>query len=125
MLTIDVEKTGDVAVVRCGGRIVRGEEVRALRNAVVSEKQSRIVVLDLSDVESLDAGGLTTLLSLHQWAQSRRVQLKLVNPSHFVREMLVRTKLDHVFDISTLDHALYVLSGAGCRHTRLAAACQA
>jgi len=125
MLTIDVEKTGDVAVVRCGGRIVRGEEVRTLRNAVVSEKESRIVVLDLSDVESLDAGGLTTLLSLHQWALSRRVQLKLVNPSHFVREMLVRTRLDHVFDISTLDHALYVLSGSECRHIRPAAVCQA
>ncbi|MGA8150378.1 MAG: STAS domain-containing protein [Terriglobales bacterium] len=122
MLTIDVEKTGDVAVVRCGGRIVRGEEVRTLRHAVVSEKESRIVVLDLSDVETLDAGGLTTLLSLHQWARSRGVQLKLVNPSHFVREMLVRTKLDHVFDISTFDHALYVLSGADCRHSRLAAA---
>ena len=84
MLTIDVEKTGDVAVVRCGGRIVRGEEARMLRSAVVSEKNSRIVVLDLSEVESLDAGGLTTLLSLHQWALSRGVQLKLVNPTHFV-----------------------------------------
>jgi len=123
MLTIDVEKTGDVAVVRCGGRIVRGEEVRTLRNAVVSEKESRIVVLDLSDVETLDAGGLTTLLSLHQWARSRGVQLKLVNPSRFVREMLVRTQLDHVFDISTLDHALYVLSGAECRHSRWVATC--
>ena len=125
MLTIDVEKTGDVAVVRCGGRIVRGEEVRTLRNAVVSERDSRIVVLDLSDVETLDAGGLTTLLSLHQWARSRGVQLKLVNPSHFVREMLGRTKLDGVFDISTLDHALYVLSGAECRHSRSAVTCTA
>ena len=123
MLTIDVEKTGDVAVVRCGGRIVRGQEVRTLRSAVVSERDSRIVVLDLSDVETLDAGGLTTLLSLHQWARSRGVQLKLVNPSHFVREVLVRTHLDHVFDISTLDHALFVLGGNPCSHARLMATC--
>lgn len=123
MLTIDVEKTGDVAVVRCEGRIVRGEEVRTLRSAVVSEKDSRIVVLDLSEVESLDAGGLTTLLSLHQWARSRGVQLKLVNPSRFVREVLARTQLDHVFDISTLDHALFVLGGSSSCSTRLAATC--
>ena len=123
MLTLDVEKNGDVAVVRLSGRIVRGEEVRSLRNAVVSEKDSRVVVLDLSDVESLDAGGLTTLLSLHQWARSRGVQLKLVNPSHFVHEILARTRLDHVFDISTFDHALYVLSGADARHARYAASC--
>jgi anti-anti-sigma factor len=123
MLTIDIERTGDVAVVRCGGRIVRGEEVRTLRSAVVSEKNSRIVVLDLSEVESLDAGGLTTLLSLHQWARSRGVQLKLVNPSHFVRDILARTRLDHVFDISALDHALIVLGGNPTCHTRLAATC--
>jgi|ERR1700722_291695 anti-anti-sigma factor len=121
MLTIDVEKSGDVAVVRCGGRIVRGQEVRALRSAVVSEKDSRIVVLDLSDVESLDAGGLTTLLSLHQWARSRAVQLKLVNPSHFVRDILARTHLDHVFDVSSLDHALFVLGRNPVCHTRLVA----
>src|SRR5579864_704223 len=123
MLTIDVEKTGDVAVVRCTGRIVRGAEVRTLRNAVFAEKDIRVVVIDLSDVETLDAGGLTALLSLQQWAQSRKVQLKLVNPSHFVNEVLTRTGLDHVFDISTFEHALFVLSAAHCHHSRFAAVC--
>ena len=120
MLTIDVEKTGDVAVVRCVGRIVRGAEVRTLRNAVFAEKDIRIVVIDLSDVEMLDAGGLTALLSLQQWAQSRKVQLKLVNPSHFVNEVLTRTGLNHVFDISTFEHALFVLSASECRHSKYA-----
>ncbi len=123
MLNVDVEKTGDVAVVRCVGRIVRGAEARTLRNAVFSEKEIRIVVIDLSDVETLDAGGLTALLSLQQWAASRKVQLKLVNPSHFVNEMLTRTGLDHVFDISTFDHALFVLSAPDCRHSKYAAVC--
>jgi len=122
MLTIDVEKTGDVAVVRCVGRIVRGAEVRTLRNAVFAEKDIRIVVIDLSDVEMLDAGGLTALLSLQQWAQNRNVQLKLVNPSHFVNEVLTRTGLDHVFDISTFEHALFVLAAHDCRHSKYAAA---
>jgi len=123
MLTIDVEKTGDVAVVRCNGRIVRGAEVRTLRNAVVSENDTRIVVLDLSDVEMLDAGGLTALLSLHQWARSRGVQLKLVNPTHFVHEVLTRTRLDRVFDISSFDHALFILAAPDCRHARYAVSC--
>jgi anti-anti-sigma factor len=123
MLTIDVEKTGDVAVVRCVGRIVRGAEVRTLKNAVFGENDIRIVVIDLSDVETLDAGGLTALLSLHQWARNRTVQLKLVNPSHFVNEVLTRTGLDRVFDISTFEHALFVLSAPDCRHSRYAAVC--
>jgi anti-anti-sigma factor len=122
MLTIDVEKTGDVAVVRCVGRIVRGAELGTLRNAVLAENDTRIVVIDLSDVEALDAGGLTALLSLRQWARNRNVQLKLVNPSHFVNEVLTRTGLDHVFDISTFEHALFVLSAPDCRHSRYAAA---
>jgi anti-anti-sigma factor len=122
MLTIDVEKTGDVAVVRCVGRIVRGAGIRTLRNAVFSEKDIRIVVIDLSDVEMLDAGGLTALLSLHQWARSRNVQLKLVNPSHFVNEVLTVTGLDHVFEISRFEHALFVLSAPDCRHAKYAAA---
>jgi anti-anti-sigma factor len=123
MLTIDVEKTGDVAVVRCVGRIVRGVEVGTLKNAVFSENDIRIVVIDLSDVEMLDAGGLSALLSLHQWARSRGVQLKIVNPSHFVNEVLTRTGLDQVFDISTFEHALFVLSAPDCRHLKYAAAC--
>jgi anti-anti-sigma factor len=122
MLTIDVEKTGDVAVVRCVGRIVRGAGVRTLRNAVFSERDMRIVVIDLSDVVMLDAGGLTALLSLQQWARSRNVQLKLVNPSHFVNEVLTVTGLDHVFEISRFEHALFVLSAPDCRHAKYAAA---
>src|SRR4029077_13884276 len=100
MLTIDTEKCGDVAVVRCSGRLVRGEGVCTLRNAVVTGKDTRIVVLDLSEVESLDAGGLTALVSLHHWTRNHGIQLKLVNPSHFVREMLECTHLDSVFDVS-------------------------
>jgi anti-anti-sigma factor len=122
MLTIDTEKTGNVAVVRCAGRLVRGEEVLALRRAVVCEGAMRVIVLDLSEVETLDAGGLSALVSLHEWALTKGVQLKLVNPSHFVREILVRTRLDRIFDISTFDHALLVLSGA-CEHAKLAARC--
>jgi anti-anti-sigma factor len=122
MLTIDVEKTGDVAVVRCVGRIVRGAGVRTLKNAVLSEKNVRIVVIDLSDVETLDAGGLTALLSLQQWAWNCNVQLKLVNPSHFVNEVLTRTGLNRVFEISKFEHALFVLSARDCHHAKHAAA---
>lgn len=121
MLTIDVEKTEDVAVVRCSGRIVRGEAVRTLRSAVVAEGNTRIVVLDLSEVETIDAGGLTALVSLHHWTGNRGIQLKLVNPSHFVNEMLERTGLNHVFEISSLHDALLVLSATGHEESKYAA----
>jgi anti-anti-sigma factor len=121
MLTIDIKKTSDVAVVRCSGRIVRGEEVCTLRNAVVSERDTRIVVLDLSEVESVDAGGLTALVSLHHWTRDRGIQLKLVNPSPFVHEMFERTRLNRVFAISSLHDALVVISGWDCRESQYGA----
>ena len=121
MLTVDVEKADDVAVVHCGGRLVRGAEVSTLRNAVVAEKATRIVVLDLSQLEFMDGGGLNALVSLHHWTRNHGIQLKLVNPSHLVSEMLTRTRLNRVFDISSLHDALKVLSGVDCHHSRYAA----
>jgi len=121
MLTIDVEKASDVAVVHCGGRLVRGAEVATLRNAVVSEKTARIMVLDLSQLEFMDGGGLNALVSLHHWTRNHGVQLKLVNPSRFVNEMLTRTRLNHVFEISSLHDALRVLGGGECYHSKYAA----
>ena len=77
MLTVKTERAGDVVVVKCAGRIVRGQEP-ALRNAVLAEKLARIVVLDLSDVESLDAGGLTLLVALHRWTDRRKASVDKV-----------------------------------------------
>lgn len=123
MLAIDVEKTEDVAVVRCNGRLVRGESVATLRNTVISERDTRIIVLDLSEVETIDAGGLTALVSLQHWTRGRGIQLKLVNPSPFVREILQRTGLDQVFDISSLRDAILVLSGTPRWQPRFAVSC--
>src|ERR1700738_512888 len=110
MLTVKSERAGDVAVIKCAGRIVRGQEA-ALRNAVLQEKLARVVVLDLSDVDSIDAGGLTLLVYLHRWTENNRTHLKLVNPQPFVHEMLTRTHLNCVFDISSFDDAVTVLCG--------------
>ena len=75
MLTIDVEKNGEVAVVHCSGRLVRGVEVSSLRNAVVSQQTTRLVIVDLSQVDFMDAGGLNALVSLYHWTRDHGVQL--------------------------------------------------
>ncbi len=121
MLSVSSETTGDVVVVRCGGRLVRGAEVDTLRKAVAAQADARIIVLDLSALESLDAGGLNELVGLHHWSRNHGIQLKLVNPSPFVHEMLTRTRLDHVFDISSLHDALFVLAGCECQQANSAA----
>jgi len=110
MLSVVRERAGDVVVVKCAGRIVRGQEAR-LRNAVLEEKHARFVVLDLSQVSSMDAGGLNLLVYLHRWIESHGAHLKVVDPRPFVREMLMRTHLNCVFEISSFHEALTVLCG--------------
>lgn len=109
MLNIAIENTVDVAILRCTGRIVRGEALQALRAAVVSRANSRMIILDLAQVEFLDAGGLALLLSLNEWTGRQGIQLKLTSPSKFVQKVLALTRLDHVFDISTLDQVVQTL----------------
>ena len=101
-LRIKFEPTSDVAVVRCGGRLVRGEALNFLRDAVTSLSGLRVIVLDLSEVEMLDGGGLGMLVFLHKWTRAAGIQLKLVNPSSLVLEMLTRTRLTSVFHVSSI-----------------------
>ena len=116
MLSVKSERAGDVAIIKIAGRIVRGHET-TLNSAVLAQKCSRVIVLDLTDVDTVDAGGLNLLVSLHRWTESNTIHLKLVNPRPFVHEMLTRTHLDCVFDISTFEHALVAL-GCECQHAQ-------
>ena len=114
MLRVKTERAGDVVVIKSAGRMVRGEEA-TLEASVLSQKGARVIVLDLSDVKTVDAGGLNLLVSLHRWAEANRAHLKLVNPRPFVHELLTRTHLDCVFDISSLGDALTVLGDCECK----------
>ena len=93
MLTVNVESISEVAVVRCSGRIVRGHETALLCSAM--QQESRNVVLDLTEVDAIDAAGVGALLSL----QAAGVYLKLLNPSRQVREILKVTRLNSIFEI--------------------------
>ena len=105
---ISTEQTGDVAVLQCSGRIVRAQALSLLKDAVTSLSQLRVVVLDLSEVEMLDAGGLGMLVFLHNWTRANGIQLKLVNPPKLVREMLERTGLTSVLHISSVEDVVEI-----------------
>ena len=108
-LHIKSEQAGDVAVRQCAGRIVRGEALQLLKDAVTSLRRPRVIVLDLSAVEMLDGGGLGMLVFLHCWTRDNGIQLKLANPSNFVREMLEQTGLTSFLHVSSVDDAVEVV----------------
>jgi anti-anti-sigma factor len=108
-LHYEIERLQDVAVVRCSGRMVRGAALDGFRRAIEQIDRLRVLVLDLSDVQQLDAGGLGTLLLVRRWAIQNSARLKLVNPPVFFRRVLEATKLTSVFEISSLKDALQIL----------------
>ena len=69
-LHIKSEQAGDMAVLHCAGRIVRGDSLHHLKVAVTSLPRMRVIVLDLSGVEMLDCGGLGMLVSLQCWTRN-------------------------------------------------------
>ena len=122
MFSVGVDRSEDVVVLQCRGRMVRGDATHVLRDAVTSQRNTRIIVLDLSDLQALDGGGLGTLVFLYCWTTDNGIQLKLVNPSHMVREMLERTRLSALFEVSTVDEALTILRSPDYYHRECAIA---
>jgi anti-anti-sigma regulatory factor len=116
MLSIHIEKVGDMAVVECEGRIVRSEAAFMLRNAVTSQTEARIVVLDFSEVDAIGGGGLGMLMFLERWAYDHDIRLKLFNPSRSVRERLEHASSMSAFEIATLDEMMALLARADSRY---------
>jgi anti-anti-sigma regulatory factor len=115
MLDLTVEKIGDLALVECVGRIVRSEAAFKLHEAVTSLRDSRIIVLDVSEVSAIEGGGLGMLLVLQRWAHDCDTQLKLFNPRRYVRDRLERIASIPEFDIATPHEMKALLANAGSR----------
>jgi len=106
MLNVTIQYSEDLAVLRCVGRIVAGDEANILRKAVLSQVNSQTVVLDLTRVDAIDGGGMGVLVFLQGWARATEVDLKLMNPTSRVRELFELTNLDSVFEIFSSEGAV-------------------
>lgn len=102
MLKITIQKLGGTSVLRCHGRIVAGDAGSILRSAVLSQRHSRMLVIDLAQVERIDAGGLGILLGLRESARSRAIMFKLMNATKRVEEILELSHLQRVFEFCSV-----------------------
>ena len=121
-LKFQVECLQDVAVVNCSGRMVRGSALDEFRRRIEQLERVRVLVLDVSEIEQLDAGGLGTLLLVRRWATQKNAKTKLVNPPAFFRRLLEATHLSAVFEISSLKEAICILRSNECPPPRFAVA---
>ena len=108
-LKVQIECIQNVAVVNCSGRMVRGTALDEFRRRIEQLERIRVLVLDVSEVDHLDAGGLGTLLLVRRWAIRNSVRMRLVNPPVFFRDLLEATHLTSLFETSSLKEAICIL----------------
>jgi anti-anti-sigma factor len=96
-------------VLHCEGRLVAGTETAALSAVVQSHFRSDIV-LDLSGISAIDAGGLGTLVALYKWATMHDSRLILSNASERVCKLMDRTRLSWLLDIYYLPLSSFPLA---------------
>jgi anti-anti-sigma regulatory factor len=106
MLTVGIENIGEMAVIECRGRIVRSEAAFKLREAVKSQSDACIIVLDLSKVSAIEGGGLGMLVFLQRWARDHGIQLRIFNPCKSVRDRLKHASSASEFDFAKLDEVM-------------------
>ena len=98
-LELTSQHIGNVAVVRCRGRIIAGEEIRSLQREL--EKitlETKNVVLHLEEVSYLDSAGLGGIVRCLGMLRAARGDLKLCQVSPFVLNVLQSTHLHTVFE---------------------------
>jgi anti-sigma B factor antagonist len=112
-MTLKVREVGGVNIVDLSGKITMGEGSPTLREEVhklVAEGKKKIV-LNLADVNYIDSSGLGELVSSYTSVKNSGGELKLLNLTSRVRDLLVITKLVTVFDVKD-DEATAVSSFA-------------
>ena len=110
-MTTTTRDVDGVTIADIKGRIVLGEESDALRELVADlvGKGQRKILLNFVDVNYIDSSGLGNLVSSLVRVRMYAGELKLLNLTKRVHDLMQVTKLDTLFDIMD-DEAVAVKS---------------
>ena len=100
-LKIETREVARVTILDIKGRIILGDELGRLRDAIqrlVSEGKKKII-LNLAGVDYIDSSGVGELVSCFTSVRNAGGELKLLNLTQKVRDVLHVTKLYTVFDV--------------------------
>ncbi|MGA8939943.1 MAG: STAS domain-containing protein [Acidobacteriaceae bacterium] len=112
-MKLATREVSGVTIVDLSGKITLGEGGMTLRDEVhkLLAVGSKKIVLNLADVNYIDSSGLGELVSAYTAVKNAGGELKLLNLTSKVRDLLVITKLVTVFDVKD-DEAAAVSSFA-------------
>jgi len=97
---------GPVTVVDLSGRITLGDGSALLRKTIrgLLDDQRTKILLNLADVDYIDSSGIGELVSAFTAVRNRNGDLKLLQLTKKVRDLLQITKLYTVFDVYSDEH---------------------
>ncbi len=112
-MKLTTREVSGVTIVNLSGKITLGEGGLTLREEVrkLLAAGSKTIVLNLAEVSYIDSSGLGELVSAYTAVKNAGGELKLLNLTSKVRDLLVITKLVTVFDVKD-DEAAAVASFA-------------
>jgi anti-sigma B factor antagonist len=99
-VTIHEREVGDVTVLDLSGKITIGEGSVQLREAVrgLLERGKKQVLINLGGVDYVDSSGIGELVSCFTTTKNQGGQLKLLNLTKKIKDLLQITKLLTVFE---------------------------
>ena len=102
-LNIKERQAGDVTILDMDGKITIGEGSVALRSAIrrLLEEGKKKILLNLGQVGYIDSSGIGELVSSYTAISNAGGQLKLLNLTQKLKDLLGITKLLTVFDTYT------------------------
>ena len=98
-LQIDERNAGEVTILGVKGKLIL-DEVDLLRNRITSlvDQNRRKLLLDLGGVPYVDSAGLGEIVRCHTTVTRQGGQLKLLNLTKRIQDLMTITKLSNVFD---------------------------
>lgn len=102
-LTIKERTAGDITILDMNGKMTIGEGSVALRTAIrrLLEEGKKKILLNLGGVSYIDSSGIGELVSSFTAINKEQGQLKLLNLTDKLKDLLGITKLLTVFDVYT------------------------
>jgi len=100
-MKVNTRQVDGITVLDLSGRITLGEGSVTLRDAIrdLINKGQKSILLNLGDVSYLDSSGLGELVTAYTSVKNSGGELKLLNLTKKVQDLLQITKLYTVFDV--------------------------
>ena len=100
-MQIHTRSVGDVHVLDINGKITLGEATKTIRHTIsdLLVNGGKKIVLNLAEVNYIDSSGIGELVRTYTTVTKEGKQLKLLNLTPNIRELLTITKLLTVYDV--------------------------